>query len=231
MSEPRIIFCPYNHIYDAVINSSCPYCKKIKEEQQALGRSVAEYVNFPIIKEDDDTELIDRDEADEYTELLLTPLPVQSGDDEHTELLRSENPQYDAKERCHRDVESIMEEKKGNKPDEIDCETQGKLIGWFVIKKGVKKGHSIELLDNTKCLGIAADGQIIASPQENNVRAVLYIDKERFLKLVPIRGTPMYVNGKIQKTEVFLRPYDEVSVDSFQLAYVELMSQFLGWGD
>nr|WP_027871396.1 hypothetical protein [[Eubacterium] cellulosolvens] len=199
MTEPKIVICEKNHIYDAAIYSCCPYCKKIAEEQQELSESVSGTHSG--------TERRGNITEDEYTE-LLEQREESEDDDECTELIGSETVSLES-ERDH----------------------QEKIIGWFVIKEGMNQGHSIEVFDNTVCLKTDTDGQLVASSLEQDAQSVLLIDKEKTTGFVKVRGTSLYVNGKMRKTEVLLRSYDEITVKSFQLVYVELMTRFLGWED
>lgn len=96
MVEPNIVFCPFNHIYDAALHSECPYCKQIQEEQRALSKSLNMDEGADIVHEQEDysederTEYItcDTDSDNDATELLRENAEE---DEDSTELLRRES--------------------------------------------------------------------------------------------------------------------------------------------
>lgn len=115
ITEPEVVFCEFNHIYDKSLNDSCPYCKQIAERTNQMKRQLngssqkagGKFWNFfrsrsndsdatvllQNSREDDDdaTVLVSslRDEDDDVTE-LHTVARVSGMDDEKTEY-RTDN--------------------------------------------------------------------------------------------------------------------------------------------
>ena len=109
ITEPEVVFCEFNHIYDKSLNDSCPYCKQIAERTNQMKRQLngssqkagskfwsvlrsgrgtdsdATVLRRNVCDDDDDATVLmsgHRDDDDDVTELHIA---ARGNDDDKTE--------------------------------------------------------------------------------------------------------------------------------------------------
>lgn len=286
MIEPKIVFCSSNHIFDAAINSECPYCKKIAAEQKALSDTVngvsrkrivvadlsdeertelivdnnkpqKEYTELisrkvnQLVAEgykdisEEYTELISREDKDEYTELLYkekskTDIPTKfvsektDEEDEYTELIyqktTKETLEVVAEQKVEPEEKAEPASEEQNNKVEI-LKNEGRVIGWLVLKNGTKAGHSIEICQGTKYIYDLQGSCITSSESNDKIRLLATVTNEDTLSISPEKDVVLTVNGVDKNVYRFPRSYDEVVIANYHLSYVEVMTHFMRWED
>ena len=98
VTEPQVVFCEYNHIYDKSINDTCPYCRQIAEKTDAMKRQLGaapakqsnglwKFLRANRSSDPDATVLqsvVSVDSDDDAT-VLISPAGKTSEDDDRTE--------------------------------------------------------------------------------------------------------------------------------------------------
>lgn len=234
MSDPRIVFCENNHIYDASLYESCPYCRKIALEQKELNESVRgkmkrrARVASPAA-EDDYTELLQKNgnKEDDFTELIslhkddFCQNNSSQDSDDYTELIKRDAPELAAGDNY------IYE-----KPTKVDAHfDQGNIVGWLVIKSGTGKGHSLEICEKTRTLYLASGRLETGTSDEQDEIALVDIWWDDVTYITAVEEQVLKVNGIPRNKISVLRNYDTISVGDFELVYVELMVQLMGWNE
>lgn len=231
MVEPNIVFCSFNHIYDMALHAECPYCKKIKEDQAALSKSLdedSENVDVVIDEEyEDSTELLhiqgvsqDADE-DESTELL-----TQSADeDESTELLIPESDENEVTELVNISGSQDGISKTSNKSSKP-------VLGWLVCNSGRQIGRSYEIVEGKNFIYIDENHVNILydSSLMNGVVAEVTADvlkNEFYISTKDSRE--VVINGQVSRNSI-IRNYDACEINSVKFVFVELMTEFVNWG-
>lgn len=232
MSDPRIVFCEYNHIYDASLYESCPYCRKIALEQQELDAYVRGKMKrrAPAASAADDyTELLGKEKntEEDMTELISlhrddtyqNDSSQDSGD--YTELIKKDVPEPAT---VHKDI--------SGKPIEKTVHfDQGNIVGWLVIKSGKGKGHSLEVCEKTRTLYLAAGRLVTDRTDKEDEIALMDIRWDDVTYITAVEGQILKINGIPRDKIAVLRNYDTISVGDFELVYVELMVQLIGWNE
>lgn len=244
MVEPNIVFCSFNHIYDAALHAECPYCKKIKEDQAALSKSLdedSENVDVLIDEEDaDSTELLDIQgdsqdaDEDESTELLTQ----SSDEDESTELLIQETDEDESTELLIPESDEDEETELVNKSrlQERISKTSNKsskpVLGWLVCNSGRQIGRSYEIVEGKNFIYIDENHVNVLhdSSLMNGVVAELTADvlKNEFY-ISTKDNREMVINGQVSRNSI-IRNYDACEINSVKFVFVELMTEFVNWG-
>lgn len=238
MVEPNIVFCKFNHIYDAALHRECPYCKKIKEEQDSISRSLVEGKEIEPKAFDDDastellswikdndaeTELLNRIEKDDAaTELLSrgedqddgTELLVQEDEDDATELVIHANL----------NVKNQKEVFNADKP----------VLGWLVCNSGPQCGRSFEVVEGINYICSAGNSVSLTSDASfgSSVLAELSADVQAgSFCIAAAGGSQMSINGKNYRDgNRRIRDYDTLTINAFAFVFVELRTKFVNWG-
>ena len=232
MAEPKIVFCPNNHIYDSAIYEECPYCKKISEDQKALNKSIGNIDNDTtellrpeperasggrrkIVEvmgnapgdggDDDHTELLRREEDDDHTELVR-----QEEDDDHTELI-------------HQDSD---EKRKGMGVKEKNYY----VVGWMVCKNGVQRGRSFEVLNTMNYLYLDGEEVVLNDNPNSSAKMLATVSKSGDHFIVRSCNIRCGVNGISGYEEAILRNYDLLMIENLKFIFVELLMDFVDWG-
>lgn len=232
MAEPKIIFCPKNHIYDASLHSDCPYCRKIAEEQNELAKTIGDIqVNDNLKQEDDndsETELLytDADIEEDRTELLF---PDSDNQEDYTELI-----QYDKNDVENEDAKDSK--RKENKRDllsekNILNNVSGPVYGWLVCVTGNAAGRSFEISKETNYIISEPTGYYITDKQREGARElarIVYRDRSFWVEAK--EDVCCKINGGLQRIEE-LKTYDLIYLDGMEFIFVELVTVFVNWGD
>ena len=267
MAEPRIVFCPSNHIYDAAIYNECPYCKKIQEEQNALSKNIGldnqqeisdlSSLSGEVMDGDSDTELIVdvedateliRAEAEDSTKLLRHDMT--DGEEDATELLRRDvtNGEEDATELLRHDVtESENKDAanrtifEGNEAESNDTQYSMEafrdscdnfVLGWLVFRNGQQKGNSIIIRQRPNYI-YESNGTVFVSEhsdRKGKLMAVISKQKDDFV-IHPCQDMKCGTNGIVGIKDQILRNYDLLSVEQHKFTFVELLTEFVDWGN
>lgn len=241
MVEPDIIFCSFNHIYDRAIHAECPYCKKIKEEQNELNKSLGVSDNddeqFAEIDEEadstellmgqDETELLQDDETarDDRTELLRNhSLEVQEELEDHTELITRSAGNIEFQAEIHDDENRNGENKSyrnGNNP----------VLGWLVCNSGRQIGRSFEIVSNKNYIFVNDESlRVMQEASQQSYQAIIIANDHKGVFSIEVKkGVICSINGKEMESSV-LRNYDVITVNSLEFVFVELMTEFVKWG-
>lgn len=215
MVEPKIVFCKNNHIFDAAINSECPYCINIAKEQKMLNK---------LVFEKEATQIEMNGEADETTELIYHSSSIQNTDDEATELINRTSSIQNIEEDDCEATELI---------DYAGKHRNSYLVGWLVGVEGNQKGRSIEILEGDNYIYIIQGKLILENYSLATERklGVIYQDrntKEFYIR--PERDVFCEVNN-IEISELWiLKPYDSVSLQNSKFVFVNLNGEFFEWG-
>lgn len=232
MIEPNIIFCSFNHIYDAALHAECPYCKKIKEDQAALSKSLDENPENgdAVIEEEyeDSTELlVDQEvsqdiEEDESTELLIR----ETDEDESTELLISESDKNEVTELVNKSGLQDGISKTSNKSSKP-------VLGWLVCNSGRQMGRSYEIVEGKNVIYIDENHVDILydASSMRGVVAELTADvlKNEFYISAKDSGE-VVINGQVSRNSI-IRNYDACEINSIKFVFVELKTEFVNWGN
>ena len=231
MVEPNIVFCSFNHIYDAALHAECPYCKKIKEDQAALSKSLdedSENVDVVIDEEyEDSTELLDLQgdskdsDEDESTELLIQ----ETDEDESTELLIPESDEDEETELVNNSGLQKRISKTSNKSSKP-------VLGWLVCNSGRQIGRSYEIVEGKNFIYIDEDhvNVLYDSSLMNGVIAELTADVlENEFYISTKDSREMIINGQVSRNSI-IRNYDACEINSVKFVFVELMTEFVNWG-
>lgn len=218
MADPKIVFCSNNHIYDEAIYEECPYCSKIAESQRALNKLVS---NLKSTKSEADV-------SDEHTELLRVGDTISEEEsDEHTELLFVQEGEKTASEEY---TELLKEEVK----DEISPCATAYVIGWLVCKDGTDKGRSFEIVEGKNYI-IKNETGILITPfidkQEQEIGKIYKdLDSGDFIFESVNEGHNIMNNGNLYGRKI-IRPYDTVVLAGNNYLFVELITEFIEWGN
>lgn len=231
MVEPNIVFCSFNHIYDAALHAECPYCKKIKEDQAALSKSLDEDSENVVVvideENEDSTELLgiqrvsqDTDE-DESTELL-----TQSTDeDESTELLTQYADEDASTELLNKSGSQTRISKNSNKSSKP-------VLGWLVCNSGRQIGRSYEIVEGQNYIYIDENQVNVLDDSSllNDIVAELTADVlENEFYISTKDSREMVINGQVSSNSI-IRNYDACEINSVKFVFVELMTEFVNWG-
>lgn len=244
MVAPRIVFCDKNHIYDASLYGSCPYCKRIEQEQKELRVSVgkASSISGPsrpnrkaVLNkaEEDITELLSaRGESQESTEQLRTERRQDVVSDEQTEtteLLWNGNEEKGSLYGTTQDITELLHKEKNNNIILPKEDERGSVLGWFVIKEGLGRGHSVEVCENTGFLYNTGNAITALSEETEQYRLIAQIRKKELIEITPASGAAIKINGTERRHGTFLHSYDTIEIGKYKLVYVELLTQLMGW--
>lgn len=224
MRDPKIVFCPNNHIYDESIYSECPYCRKIAEDQSALSKSLGDIgisIDDSIDREDDSTELLHNnpDEEDsESTELIRRDKEKEDflGQEEETELLQNTN----------------MSDTQNETKNVRACEASNLVLGWLVSIGGSSKGRSYEISEGTTYIYKTVNGFEITRQGDSKKFELARIQRDiesRLFKINPSDGVAFKVNGR-NFSESWVHSYDTIACDEYMFLFVELITAFVEWG-
>lgn len=232
MAEPKIVFCPNNHIYDAALHSECPYCKKIAEEQKELNKSLRQ---MDASDDNDNTELLRRNakqfcEADDdRTEMIFH----DEEDDDHTEMIfRDEEDRTEVIRSCS-DMEQPNKTVHNHENNPNTAHEQRYVVGWFVCKNGLLKGRSFEITEGINYIYVQDNRLVLSSVVSKEIKQLATVfrsNSTRNFSIRPFCGIKCMVNGAVCNGETFMKTYDTIVLDNYQLVFVELMTEFVEWG-
>lgn len=232
MVEPNIVFCSFNHIYDAALHAECPYCKKIKAGQEMLNKSLSEdetdESTFVIEDNEDATEILKgkiviRDDylEDESTELLALDID----EDESTELLISDSDEENVTDLV---VKSIIKVDKTNEGTETSLPT----LGWIVCNSGGQIGRSFEVVEGKNFICLDESGVSLRyefADMSNSIAEVSVDGLKGEFYISAIGKNKVDING-ISHSSSIIRNYDVLEINTMKFVFVELMTEFVNWG-
>lgn len=200
--EPKIVLCSQNHVYDAAIDTECPYCRKIAEGQKKLDQMIHHDQNGQNARQQEEntghTELLDR---------RGIPYEEDDGDTDTTEL--------------------IIPAEKSRKASDA-----GKVIGWLVCVAGTRRGRSFQVLEGVNYLCAHSDAVVSGrSPGNPYELAALLSRQEKTGEYIlsPCSQTGFLVNEfPVVKPQV-LQSYSSVQWDSEEYIFVSFVGKQFEW--
>ena len=227
MTEPDIVFCSFNHIYDAALHAECPYCKKIRKNQAVLSRSlgvdiVDESLSIEEIS-DDATELLKDQNSIEDTD-ESTVLFVQEDDDERAKGFVKKESEEEVNGTGIQSVSKDTISKKAYKSDKP-------VLGWLVCNSGRQIGRSFEVVEGINYIGLEDKNVSLMynSFLKDYISAELNADvlKGEFY-ISAIGNSKVYINGN-RTDKSIVRNYDVLKINSSEFVFVKLMTEFVNW--
>ncbi len=205
MTEPQIVYCPNNHIYDKSIDTECPYCRQIAERQKALKGTQQTVTNKKRGRFGKTQSVVDEDSTE-----LEIPVPEhkqnKSRDDDATELDIPKSVQPDSQETADPDWAF-------GKP---------RVMGWLLQISGPGNcGRSVELLEGINLVGLSA-GSLWAGLTDRadaQVFARIYRDSDTGIFRIQVMNGELRVNDGPGTEVRVLEPYSKLTLGDTQVVF------------
>ncbi len=211
MAVPRIVFCPNQHIYDASIYSSCPYCKKIAEEQKELEHTLGGDRKAGL--------------SEKYRSDRPADIREDADDEDATELLDVTENEDDSRAKLR------IEADEGNRISGMETLP---VLGWLVCNEGLEEGRSFELRGNDIMLYAENSRYVFTEgvyPQGRLLAEISYSKDNRLFRLKPAQGVSCRINRHPILHESIVKSYDVIQLESHEFLLVMLLTAFVKWGD
>lgn len=253
-AKVKITYCPNGHVYDQAIYAECPYCKKIRSNQQALEREIGLNQHAPEQEMGVSHQLeFDRqnqnlDDDDEATVLIdySSRTPGQqvresrtSGQEARENSRNAYGPRYfmphpvTRKEQFNTDSEAKTEQipqQMRSSARETERRTKRRLAGWLVRLNGPDAGSSMELYSGPNYLCLSAGRlQVKENSGEDCMARIDGKRQDQDAALEVFSRNVYQVNFHFFRGDRRLENEDCINIGGCQFAYIELPDRLLHW--